>query len=438
MLDKKTLRTLYVALALCLVVRVGFAIYSSDADIPREARANVRIGQCFADGRGFAIDQSFGDSDPTAGFHLTAYRNPIYPTFLGVVFLTLGEEPIAVGVVQSLADTLTCFLLFLFTLRMLGRPKAALLAAIMYAAYPPAIMAVALPMPETLATLVTLLASYTLMRAFGEEPKAFVLPGVLMGLLILLRPAMILFPLAVVLMMLNARRRVADWLKKAIVYGCAAIVIVSPWTIRNFLVFHTFIPVAAQAGNALWGGTGPADGKCLPAWNFPVDSVGAKKEPGLKPTLVSPATYMAISDLQDSLSQMSEPDIDSTLLTEAVDEISRNPGRWGLLLAKKLVRMWFGLWDDVKPGVWNWVLAVINGAVFVAALLGYRRAKSDYRVKLVAIYMIAYVTIVSVITYCNIRYSLPVMPLVIVLAASQLASALDGGSSRGRIVIEVR
>ncbi len=438
MLDKKTLRTLYVALAICLAARIGYSIYWSDSEIPREARANVRIGQCIADGRGFAIDQSFGDSDPTAGFHLTAYRSPVYPTFLGVLFFILGEEPVVLGVAQSLVDTLTCFLLFLFTLRMLGRPKAALVAAVAYAVYPPAIAAVAIPMPETLAVLFTLLASYSLMKAFGEEPRAFIFPGLMMGLLILLRPSMIFFPLAVVLMMANARRRISDWLKKALVYGCAAIVMLGPWTIRNLLVFHTLVPVSLQAGNALWGGTGPADGKCMPAWNFPVESVGARKVPGLKPTLVSPATYLRISDLQDRLSLMSEPDIDSTLLTEAVEEIKQHPGRYGLLIVKKFCRLWFGLCGDARAGLWAKLMAGINAILFLLAVVGYRRAKSDYRVKLVSLHMIVYVTCVSVIAYCDMRCSLPVMPLIIMLAASQAANVLDGGSARGRIVIDIR
>jgi len=57
---------------------------------------------------------------------------------------------------------------------------------------------------------------------------------------------------------------------------------------------------------------------------------------------VSPATYLRISDLQDRLSLMSEPDIDSTLLTEAVEEIKQHPGRYGLLIVKKFCRLWFG------------------------------------------------------------------------------------------------
>lgn len=436
MLDKKTLRTLYAALVLCLIVRIGFTLYWMDSDIPREARANVRIGQCVADGRGFWIDQSFGNSDPTDGFHVTAYRNPIYPTFLGAIFL-IYEHPVAIGVAQSLVDTLTCFLVFLFSMRILGRPKPALVAAALYALYPPAIAAVVLPMPETLAALFTLIAAYTLMRALGGETNEYVLPGLMLGLLILLRPSMMFFPLAVVLMMLVARRRLQGWLPKAVVYGCAAIAVVIPWTIRNYVVFRTFIPVAAQAGNALWGGTGPADGKCLPSWNFPVESVGAEKIEGLHATRVNPDTYMRLSDLQDALSGMKEPDLDATLMMEAVEEIKRNPGRYSLLVVKKFVRLWFNLWEDTKPRWWTWLMAVANAALLGCVILGYRRPKMDYRLRLVSLYFPAYVTIVSVFTFCQFRYSLPVMPLLMIFAGSHVATSLDGGTSRGRIVIDL-
>ena len=60
--------------------------------------------------------------------------------------------------------------------------------------------------------------------------------------------------------------------------GATVLVLVSyltiaPWTVRNYLVFHRFVPVASHGGQTLWGGTGPADGKTLPCWNAPVDSV---------------------------------------------------------------------------------------------------------------------------------------------------------------------
>jgi len=83
-------------------------------------------------------------------------------------------------------------------------------------------------------------------------------------------------------------------------------------------------------------------------------------------------------------------------------------------------------------------MAGINAILFLLAVVGYRRAKSDYRVKLVSLHMIVYVTCVSVIAYCDMRCSLPVMPLIIMLAASQAANVLDGGSARGRIVIDIR
>lgn len=437
MLDKKTLRALYVALALCLVIRVGWAIYWSDSDMPREAGANVRIGQCFADGKGFAIDQSLGEGDPTNGFHLTAYRNPIYPTFLGVIFATIGEDPIAVGVVQSIIDTLTCFLVFLFALQLLNRPKAALVAAWMYALYPPSIGSVAVPMPETLATFFTLVAAYLLIKAIGNEARAYTLAGAMMGVLILLRPAMLLFPLAVIIMLLAARHRTRGWLLNGTVYMCAAVLVITPWTIRNYRVFHTFIPIATQTGNALWGGTGPADGKCMPAWSFRVASVGAKPPQGVRAIIVNPDTYMKITELQDRLSVMKEPALDRTLILEATKEIKQQPGRYAFLAVKKLFRLWFSLWDDGRPTVWNYVMAVLNAALLGLAYCGYRRAKTDYRVKLVSVYMCAYVTIACVLTCCQARYSYPVMPLVMLLAASHVGRAFDGGSSRGRLVIDL-
>lgn len=449
MLDKKTLRTLYAILILCFALRISLSIYYMDADAPRESLAGVRIAQYLADRKGYTIDSRFGQSEEPGldiwhatvdRRHATAYEAPVYPAFLGLIYATIGDDVAGVpahSIVQSVVDTLTCFLVFLFSLRLMNRPKAALVASAMYAVYVPAATAVTDPLPATLAALLATLASYLLMKALGGETGQFRWAGAMMGLLILLKPMMLVFPLVVALMLWTRRRRMQGWIPKAVAYVVLAFLVVSPWTYRNYRIFGALIPVTTQTGSVVWAGTGPADGKCPAAWDAPVRAKSRKKIADARALVVRKETYAAISDLQYQLRQMNEVRMDRTLLREAAREASQHKGRWALLVVKRFFRLWFGLWNDKRATVGACLVALLNAAVLALALLAYRQPKVDYRVKLVVSYLCVYVTVATMLTAGGIRESYPVMPVIIILAATHLGRVFDGGSARSRIVINI-
>jgi 4-amino-4-deoxy-L-arabinose transferase-like glycosyltransferase len=427
-LDKISKRWLYAILALCLLLRIGLSIYSADAEVTRDAYNYVRIAQHLADGKGFAVDEGYGGSGLAGKDHLTAYGNPIYPAFLAAIYMSVGDSigPIpSVSVVQSVLDTITCLLIFLFTCRLLNRPKVALVAALLYAIYPPFILNVATPMTETLTTGLTVLAAFLLIQAIGRGIGRFALAGALMGLLILLKPAMLAFPFAVALLLFTLRKQTGGWVARSVVYICVAYLIVCPWTLRNYRVFHAFVPVATQGGQTFWGGTGPADGVSIGAWAYPVASVKGPPPADDRIPVVSEQTYRKITTLQERLGRMNEVQQDRTLVAEAKKEIRQHPGRYAFLAVKKFIRLWFNLWYDFPASSRSYGIAAINAVLLLLAVFGYRRTKLDYRFKLVSLYLCGYTTVISMLVQGNVRYSWPVMPFVIILGASYIAAVMD-------------
>lgn len=441
MLDRSNVRWLYIVLVLCLALRLGLSVYMADAEVTRDAYNYVRIAESLADGKGFAIDQGYGGGGSNVKAHATAYGNPIYPAFLAVIYWSIGDQiggvP-SVSIVQSVLDTLTCFLVFLFTMRLLKRPRAALVAAFLYAIYPPFFLSVVTPMTETLTILLTVIAAYLLIKAIGTGARHYALAGAVMGLLILLKPSMLAFPFVVALMLFALRKRAQGWLPRSVVYILVAYAVVSPWTIRNYRVMHGFVPVATHGGQTLWGGTGPADGVCLGAWAYPVASVQGPKPEDEHIPVVSEQTYQKITALQDRLSKMDEVHQDRTLNAEAIKEIKAHPGRYAFLAVKKFFRLWFNLCDDFPASWRTYAIAAINLVLLFFAVCGYRRAKADYRLKLVSMYLCGYTTIMSMLIFAHVRYSYPVMPFVIIFAAAYIARIFDGGSSRSRLIINVK
>jgi hypothetical protein len=77
---------------------------------------------------------------------------------------------------------------------------------------------------------------------------------VLVGLAALTRTngAILLIPLALAFAPPRPRRRVRGWAPAAVVV-IAACLTIAPWTVRNSIVFHTFIPVSDEIGYTLAG-----------------------------------------------------------------------------------------------------------------------------------------------------------------------------------------
>jgi 4-amino-4-deoxy-L-arabinose transferase-like glycosyltransferase len=140
--------------------------------------------------------------------------------------------------------------------RRVASPAVGLIAAAVAAIYPMLFLPEATLMAESLyVALVTavLLAAY---RAFDEPSRVrFVVLGILIGLATLTRAEgfllgiVVVVPLACWLRDLPARARVG---RAAIALGVAVVVLV-PWTIRNAVRFHMFIPVSTNVATLIDG-----------------------------------------------------------------------------------------------------------------------------------------------------------------------------------------
>lgn len=413
-------------LVLCLGLRLGLALYKGDAEVAdNDARAYIEIAQNLADGKGFSLGRS---EYYAAEAHPTAYGDPVYPAFLAVIFMTLGDGLMNISVVQAILDTITCFLVFRIACVFVSRRLAAVLAALLYAVYMPFVLTTCTAMTETVGLFLTTLSFYLLALAFRRGLWFFALAGAAMGLTILLKPAMLGFPFAVAVMLFAARRRTPGWLSRIALYCAAAYLAVSPWTIRNYIVLDAFVPVATHGGSTLWGGTGPADGVTLGGWSYPVDSKERNLTEHPRVPDVSEKTYLKITKFQERLAKMGEVERDAALKRAALKEIREHPGRYAFLGVKKVFRLWFNLWHDFPASTATKALAAGNAVILALAFLGYRRRKIDENYRLVTLCVCGYLTLVSIATYAVVRYSYPGMVMLFVIAAGQAVSWLSGHS----------
>ena|GEM_PF-1106602 len=404
-------------LALCLGLRLGLALYHSDDELRSDAQDFVQIACNIADGKGF----SAGTSE-TGETHPSAHGYVIYPYFLAALLYVFNANLLGIFIVHSVIDTLTCWLVYCIARRFAGGSVAGLLAALGYAVYPPLVLTTATAMTETFNTFVMVALSYVLIVAMRRGLWYYVPAGLMMGFAALSRPAMAAFPLVFALLLYMRRRSIEAWMPKAALFVVCSVVAISPWTVRNYIMFHRFIPITTHFGMSFWGGTGPADGVCLGGPGYPVDTKQRNLYDNPLVPDVSEKTYRRVTSFEESLRSMNEVDRDMALRREAVSEIKQHPGRYAFLVVKKFFRLWFNMWHDHPASAMSYGIAALNALLLILAALGLRLRTVDGELKSFALAAWIYHTALYSIIYATVRYSYPMMPLVIILAAAYVAA----------------
>ena len=88
---------------------------------------------------------------------------------------------------------------------------------------------------------------------------------------------------------------------------------------------HAFLPGPTSGSQALWGGTGVADGYSVGTWNYPVDSRERNLYDHPKIPDLSEETYLKITAMQAKAGAMAEVERDRFLQKEAIKEIMGQP-----------------------------------------------------------------------------------------------------------------
>lgn len=192
---------------------------------------------------------------------------PLYSYALSVIYAAFGRGYWQVGGFHIVLDALSMLMLYAIVIR-IARPAvrsgaaaewAAALAVAFYAFYPYLIF-------QNL-TLIDTPFFMTLMHAFvlamvllREEPRfdgrtllLAILGGFALGLATLARP---ILPFLAILIALWFLFRLSLWqtiLRLGIV-ALLCVLVLAPWTIRNFQVYDAFVPMSLTGGSNLWQG----------------------------------------------------------------------------------------------------------------------------------------------------------------------------------------
>lgn len=230
---------------IALLLRLIPALFFSSA--PQDDASNYhQVALNLAHGEGFSWQGK-----------ATAFREPLLPLLASLIYRIFGENYLYVYAFQSILSALTVVIVFYLSLSLFRDEKAAGFAAILTMVYPNFILYSKLFLTETLTMFLIALFTWSLIKAVHtKKGKLYALAGIILGLLILTKAAFLFFIPFLALYFILAYRN--QW-KKPLLQGVAllfilALVLIGAWTVRNYVVFHEFIPVVNRGGTALFYG----------------------------------------------------------------------------------------------------------------------------------------------------------------------------------------
>lgn len=387
---KRELLYVLVLLVTALLLRCAFIVlydggkfltqeyYSSDSIQYDTAASNVMSGKGF-----LSIDGN------------RARIGPVYPLFLAGVFAVFGHSMVAVRCAQVVMGTLTC-LLFYGVARNIFNASAAAISLFMSAVYYPMIQMPAYIMADEL-NLFLIAALLFLVTNFLSAPSAIkaVCVGLVYGLSVLCKGALFgFFPLFLVCLLVVLQVSLIRRIAYVCLVALSLFLVILPWGVRNYRIFHKFIPVTIHTGDLLYKGNSPeATGGSGGFHKRGIDFVDAPDNPGTN-----------------------EYERDMFLKNKAVAYIKNNPKRCMQLACVKFWNMWRPYHTDTRF-ISKVVMCCSYLPIVLFAFIGIMYSMREWRKYLLFYLLLGYYAGVHMVLIGIIRYRYPMEPILILFAS---------------------
>jgi 4-amino-4-deoxy-L-arabinose transferase-like glycosyltransferase len=415
--------SLWLILAIALLLRVGY-LWSYTHEHPRQAVSVVpflfesgNIAHSLAVGNGFSSPFRV-DTGPTA------WLPPVYPLLLAGVFRTFGSYTfhsfIAAALLNISFATLTCVPIF-FAGKRIGGLGVAAGAAWLWAVFPNAILIPVQSMWDASlsALLVAAIFCATLALAESSRVRDWCAYGLLWGITLMTNATLAaLLPLLLGWVAYRSHKQRRPWFGRLALSIGIVVLCCLPWTIRNYEIFHTFVPLRSGFGLQLWLGNNDDTKDIFRAELHPIYNADER------------ARYI----------QMGETAYMQEKQQQGVEYMTAHPAREAHLIGNRIISVWSGgTPTPVKdllnvPSLWFRFVLLFNVIAAMGALIGivilFRR-RSVYAFP-AAVFPVVFPW-AYYLTLVLPRYRLPIDPIVMLLAAiafGSLARLLSSASTR--------
>jgi len=373
-----------------------------------------------------------------------AYRTPAYPAFLAGIYAVFGHSWKAAMLAQAALGAIASGLVVRVAGRMLS-PRASVMAGLFHAFLPTPVAYVAVLASENLTVPLTLGSILCLMRvhrtAAGRHLPWAALGGVLMGLTLLSRPAMLFTLPALGLYSLYDFASGQKSFRAGSVFVLGALVTVAPWLGRN--AHHELGPftLTTVGGVNLWMGNNPLStdgGYCGRAQLLPADLPEARRHRQYRDAALNwmrsnPAQYARHCLARAARLFGVEPDFQAASYLSPTEQNARAVAG----LYEHQVKG-----EPVKPteiqlgrkvqqrneAYLRWLQTVLSPLLLMALLLSLARWRLFAPVSLTAVFYSAGI----IATYFEPRFREVVIPLLLIPLAGLVSDVAWGTTDLGR------
>jgi 4-amino-4-deoxy-L-arabinose transferase-like glycosyltransferase len=384
-----------------------------------EARSVPIFDAVFMDGRSYsawadriAAGDWIGDK--------VFYQAPLYPYFLAVLKLLVGDDLWRIRLVQIAIGSIACGILFLAGRAFFSRTTG-VVAGLLLAIYPPAIFFDGLIQKANLGLLWTVLLLLALARARARPGwRTFALAGIPLGLLMLTREETILLVpvLGAWSVLATPGTSVARRARSTLGFAAGLALVLLPVLVRNAAVGGEFALTTSQAGSNFYIGNNPsANGTYVPL------------VPGRQNTEFERKDAFDLAE-RESGRKLSPGEVSRFWFAKSFAWIRANPGDWARLLGTKLALLVNGYempdYEDqyfyeescrllrALDAFWNY------GVLFPLAMVGLVLSFPRRREILVLHLVLATLAAGVVLFYVFARYRYPIVPVLVLFAAAAL------------------
>jgi 4-amino-4-deoxy-L-arabinose transferase-like glycosyltransferase len=400
---------------LAFAVRV-LLLFHGSGDIPVAVKANQpfgyelgRVARAIAAGQGFSSPLRLFDTGPTAWF------TPIYPYLVAGIFKVWGIysdlSHIIISMLNSAFVALTIIPIYSIAKRTFGQ-GVAVASSWIWAFLPTAMFfPIAWVWDTTLAALfLTLIFWATLAMRENQTLSAWAGYGALWAIGVLINPSILsLLPFLLGWLLWQSHKARVPWVKFAASTLLVFAIALGPWTIRNYGVFGKFIVLRSNFGLELWLGNNPSVPDTWSPWLHPNDNF----QEGEKYKRMGEIAYMAEKQ------------------KEAITFMRTHPADTLYFTFRRFVNNWLGVTDSPVD---SWSHSPYNVKAFVVlnclfplfTLLGALFAYREKQREAVPFAMVLLVfPAIFYVTHTSPRYRFPMDPIMVVLAAHGVTSAIS-------------
>lgn len=300
---------------------------------------------------------------------------------------------------QAFLQAASIYLLFLISRAVFSDPWIGILACILNAVYIPEIVSTGLILMEVVFKFLLLLLLYISICAVKTRDwRYYAAGGLIWASACLLRPTVSMFPAVVLVLWLIYRYSFREMVKYALIAAVVFSIVMTPWWVRNYLVFDRFIPLALASGNPFLQGTY-------------INYDQSKNFMGYHPS--PDAVEMDRIEMQTGIRRL------KTYFWQSPLEYIR----WYTL--GKTWHLWHFpyYWKEVFGIRFNTAAKLHTTLLKLGLLGGAAVFLSAYRRRSAILFLtLGYFTVVHLPYFTFARYAYPVMPVVILLSAVGLKS----------------